>query len=153
MAKTSTIHIDVKAREGTDTELTRYIGRLERAGDELMEALSIEMETKAIENAPEGKKADKRTRKLKDIGVIQASHTRYSAKVQVFARHGAIIEYGGGPSKITGRVFFYWEKYGRYWRPGDNVIEHPATHAKPYLRPALDDIMREWPDIAKQIYP
>lgn len=133
------------------SELDAYVGRLEHAGEELMEALAEETAIKAIEYAPAGHKPDKRTPALKDA--IRYEFGKGYARIIVTARHALIIEYGGGPSKIPGSVSFYWDKEGRRWHPGPNIIEHPPTRSQPYMRPALDDIMREWHSIARRIYP
>lgn len=146
------IRVGVKSSNAkAQTELDRYIAQLRRHGEELMVALSEEGAKKAIEYAPLGKKPDKRTRPLKDS--IHAEHGKTYARWVVNARHGKIIEEGGGPSEITGRVYFFWERHNRFWRPGDNIIHHPPTAAKPYMRPSLHAIMKEWPEIAKRIYP
>lgn len=128
-----------------------YLAELEVAKRDLMDELAKEGAKKAREYAPVGPKNDKRTRHLKDAITSEsgASYARFTVK----ARHGLITEYGGGPSEIPGNVYFYWDKMGRFWNPGTNIIHHPPTRAQPFMRPAFDDLMLEWHEIAKRVYP
>jgi hypothetical protein len=41
---------------------------------------------------------------------------------------------GGDPHQQTGWVTFLWEKRGRMWNPGDNMINHPGNDAAHFMR-------------------
>jgi hypothetical protein len=121
------------------------------AGEATLAELAEKGAAKSRELAPVGKKADKRTPKLKDSITAHSDHEK--AEWTATARHALITEEGGGPSQIPGEVSFYWEIEGRWWKPGHNVINHPATFAQPYLAPALFDIMDKWTEVARRYYP
>lgn len=128
-----------------------FVALLEQAGEGMLRDMAEDGAALSRAYAPIGTKADPRTRHLKDS--ITSSSDSESASWEATARHALITEEGGGPSEISGRVNFFWEKEGRRWVPGPNIIHHPATDAQPYLKPALDDIMEKWEDYAKRHYP
>lgn len=102
--------------------------------------------------APVGTKPDSRTKKLKDsieTHMISAtSGVWYST-----ARHALPVEFSAAPHDISGKVFFFWEKEGRMWQPGENIIDHPGNPAQPFLRPAYDIVMAQIMEIARREYP
>lgn len=134
-----------------DEQVARFVSDCEHSGEQMMERLSEIGADLSRTYAPAGKKDDPRTRHLKDS--ITASHTATTAHWEAKARHSVVIEEGGEESLISGRVNFFWEKEGRDWVPGDNIIHHPPTLAKPYLRPAYNDVMQLWQEVARIYYP
>lgn len=102
--------------------------------------------------APVGTKVDKRTIPLRDsIEPVVVSRTH--GFWQATARHALAIEKGAVPHPISGKVKFFWEEEGRWWTPGDNVINHPGNAAQPYLAPAYKVIMKRVPSIMRRYYP
>ncbi len=102
--------------------------------------------------APAGNKTDSRTPKLKD-SIKPEMLSRTSGVWKCTARHALPVETGSVPHEITGDVLFFWEREGRWWNPGDNIINHPGNAAQPYLRPAYDIVSREMMNIARRNYP
>lgn len=128
----------------------QFISRLDEAGAAMMKDMAEEGAKLAIEFAPVGPKLDRRTKPLKDS--IHPEWTNNTARWVCTARHALSQEYGGRPHPISGYVSFFWEKEGRYWNPGANVISHPGNAAHPYLRPAYEIIMRDWMTYARKHY-
>lgn len=123
---------------------------LHDAAENTMRQLAEMGADRSREKAPQGAKHDKRTPHLKDS--ITHSSDANTASWSCTARHALIIEEGGGPSEITGLVSFFWEREGRPWYPNSNIIQHPPTAAKPYLKPALLEVMQLWDDVARLWY-
>lgn len=102
--------------------------------------------------APVGVKADPRTIRLRDS--IESEMTgATSGHWYASARHAIPQEKGGSPHFQTGDVSFYWEKKGRSWAPGSNLINHPGNPATHYLKRAYDIVMKQVMDIAREKYP
>lgn len=59
------------------------------------------------------------------------------------ARHAMAVEEGSIRHLQSGNVSFFWDKKGRWWKSGSNLIDHPATAAKSYLRPSYYAIVQE----------
>jgi hypothetical protein len=102
--------------------------------------------------APVGHKKDPRTVKLKD-SIESEVLSRTSGQWKSTARHALAIEKSAKPHPITGWVNFFWEREGRNWDGGPNMIQHPGNAAQPYLRPAYEIIMRRIMEIARRNYP
>jgi hypothetical protein len=102
--------------------------------------------------APVGHKVDPRT-----IPLAQSIESRMISSTSgewfATARHALPVEFGAGPHEITGQVHFWWENEGRWWEPGDNMINHPGNPAQPYLRPAYEIVMGMAIDVADENYP
>lgn len=62
-------------------------------------------------------------------------------------------ETGSVPHEITGRVSFFWEREGRPWRPGDNMIHHPGNPATHYLLSGYEIVFKDAIAIADKHYP
>lgn len=102
--------------------------------------------------APSGTKPDPRTTKLKEsIQPFMLSRTQGGWRA--VARHALAIEKGAVAHEITGKVTFWWEGEGRWWMPGENMIQHPGNAAQPYLRPAYEIVMHDIMAIARGEYP
>lgn len=141
--------MEVKGFE--QSEFDSWSKALEMAGARMVADMAEDGAKIARELAPVGVKADPRTKRIVDSIVSYATRTSAHWGV-VGTRHGMIIEKGGGPALIPGNVSFWWEKEGRRWLPGDNVIHHPPTAAKPYLQPSFDTVMSNWLQYARRYY-
>lgn len=102
--------------------------------------------------APVGPKEDPRTVHLKD-SISTQMFGRTSGEWKSTARHALPIELSAVPHDITGWVSFFWEREGRMWAPGSNIIHHPGNAAQPFLRPAYQVIMGKIMSIARSEYP
>lgn len=102
--------------------------------------------------APSGKKNDPRTSRLKD-SIEPRMLGRTQGEWVATARHALPIEKGAVDHDITGWVNFFWEREGRDWEPGANIIKHPGNKAQPYLRPAYKIVMAQIMAIARGEYP
>jgi hypothetical protein len=136
---------------GDRDALGRFRAKLERACYEALDEMGRDGARRAAELAP-GPSAKQDPRN-------QGRHLQDSIYHEVVGntvtwgsdlRHAGFIEKGGEPSEIPGEVSFYWEKRARWWSPGDNVIHHPATAAKPYLRPSWDEITANYRDYVRR---
>jgi len=129
----------------------RFIAECKLAGAETMKDIAEKGADLSRQFAPKGHKPDPRTPRIVDS--IRSSSTATTAHWEADARHALYQEKGAGPHEITGAVSFFWEKMGRMWRPGSNMIQHPGNPAHPYLRPAYLIMMSTWMDYAKRYYP
>lgn len=130
----------------------QFIAQCEIAGVQTMQDVADAGAELSRQLAPVGKKPDPRTPKLRDAIFPHAVGTR--ANWKCVARHAVIVEKTGSVQHFqTGRVTFEWEKMGRMWRPGDNLIDHPPTTPQPYLRPAYEVMMQKWSYYAHLHYP
>lgn len=133
-------------------EFGRFIAECEAAGIATMRDIANKGAELSREFAPVGKRDDPRTRHLKES--ITAHYSGTTAYWKADARHAVIVEKTGSVWHTqTGDVSFFWEKAGRMWKPGINLIRHPPTAPKPYLRPAYEIMMATWMDYAKRYYP
>lgn len=128
----------------------RFINKLEAAKVATMDDLANAGANLSRQFAPKGIKRDPRTPHIADSIIAESTPTTASWKV--LARHGLPQETGSKEHEITGQVAFFWEREGRWFRPGPNMIHHPGNPAKPYLRPAYEIIMKTWMDFAKRRY-
>ena len=55
-------------------------------------------------------------------------------EVSVGTSHWRYSEFGTAPHLITGDVSFFWTREGRRWNPGKNMISHPGSMSKPFMR-------------------
>lgn len=91
------------------------------------------------------------------------------------SRHGLFVEKGTSSHPITGKLTFYWDggyfywdnpRYGPIetagpnefanWSEADGVawVRHPGTNARPFLRPAYEEVVRgQMMRIAKREFP
>lgn len=143
--------IAVTPRVIARNRLGQFIRECEQAADATVADAVKQGEELSRALAPVGHKPDPRTVTLK-AGMFSrsAGTTGYWG---CRARHALVIEFGGAPHEITGWVKFFWEREGRMWAPGRNMIHHPGTPAHPYLRPAFAAIMNRSLGIAKKYYP
>lgn len=133
-------------------DIGQFAAACERAGTETVKAAIEEGADISRMLAPKGDKIDPRTIPL--AASIQSEMTgATSGRWFATARHAAPQEFGGRPHPITGRVMFWWEKEGRPWMPGGNMIQHPGNPAHPYLMPAYEIISKRIMEIAKAKYP
>lgn len=130
----------------------QFITACEIGGRDTMRDIATQGAELSRQLAPVGKKPDPRTPKLRDA--ISLSYTSTTAQWRCVARHAIIIEKTGSTQHFqSGDVQFFWEKRGRMWTPGDNLISHPPTRPQPYLRPAYIMMMARALDIARSHYP
>jgi hypothetical protein len=132
-------------------EFGRFISECKIAGENTMRDIAEKGADLSRQLAPKGHKPDPRTRRL--VEAITSSYTATTAHWEADARHAIAQEQGAGPHEISGNVSFFWEKMGRMWRPGKNMIQHPGNRAQPYLRPAYQIMMATWMDYARRYYP
>lgn len=130
----------------------RFIADCEGAATRTVEKAITQGEALSKTMAPTGTKHDFRTVTLRE-GMFKEMLGRTSGRWGCAARHALAIELGAGPHPISGRVKFFWDNEGRWWTPGDNVINHPGNDAQPFLRPAYQEIARRLPSIAAEEYP
>lgn len=128
-----------------------FIRACEVAGENMMRDMANDGAQLSRDFAPKGFRDDPRTPHLVDT--ISASYTATSAHWQATARHALAVEFGSSRHYQTGWARFFWEKEGREWEPGRNLIDHPAVGAHPYLRPSYDIIMARWMNYARRYYP
>ncbi len=132
--------------------LGRFISRCEEAAEATARQLVEDGADLSRDLAPVGHKPDHRTIPLaQSIESKMLSAT--SGVWRATARHALAIEHGSVPHEITGNVHFWWEREGRWWEPGENIIAHPGNAAQPYLRPAYEQIMRKAMTVARAKYP
>lgn len=129
----------------------RFIQACSIAGENMMRDMAEDGAQLSRELAPKGAKDDPRTPHLADA--ITAHHTATSAQWQATARHALAQELGGAAHLQSGWVHFFWEREGREWEPGWNMINHPGNPAHPYLRPAYEAIMGRWMEYARRHFP
>jgi hypothetical protein len=103
--------------------------------------------------APQGKEPDKRVTDPPIAGSIYWDADSDSAVWGTGTRHGAAVELGSSRHYQTANVSFYWEREGRWWGASYGLIDHPATRAKPFLRPAFQQVMSEWHVFAERHMP
>lgn len=132
-------------------EFGRFIAECRMAGELTMRDLAEKGAELSRVMAPKGHKPDPRTPRIVDS--IRSSYTATTAHWEADARHALYQEKGAPPHAIPGDVSFFWEKMGRMWRPGHNIIAHPGNPAHPYLRPAYEIIMATWMSYAKRYFP
>jgi hypothetical protein len=132
--------------------LGRFIRECEQAAEATVRELVEDGAEMSRDLAPTGHKVDLRTIPLKQ-SITSKMVSRTSGYWQASARHALPIEFGAGPHEITGQVHFYWEYAGRWWKPGDNMIQHPGNAAQPYLRPAYEAMAARAMAVAQEKYP
>lgn len=136
----------------TRNQFGRFINAVEAGnGAALTEALNDGVEI-SRSLAPKGHKRDKRTRSIQDSFYIRRV-SRIEGYWGNSARHALPQETGSKRHPITGRVTFWWEKKGRLWHPGDNIIDHPGNPAHPYLRPSYEVVMKRMPEYLRKHAP
>lgn len=138
----------VVARNG----LGQFIAACEAAATATVEQAIKDGEALSRAMAPTGKKKDPRTVTLKE-GMFSAMLSATSGHWGCRARHALPVEFGSVRHFQTGWVDFFWENQGRMWTAGENMIDHPADAAQPYLRPAYTAIMNRVMAIAAANYP
>lgn len=130
----------------------RFIARCEEAATATVKDLIEDGADLSREMAPVGVKDDPRT-----IPLAQSIETRMLSSTagvwMATARHALPIELGAARHDITGNVKFWWEREARWWKPGDNIIDHPGNAPQPYLRPAYEIIMARAMQVARKHYP
>lgn len=128
-----------------------FVSLCDQAGANMMRDMANDGAELSRAMAPKGAKADPRTPHLADS--ITSRSSGNSAHWQADARHALAVEFGAAPHPITGYVSFFWQREGRYWKPGRNMISHPGNRSQPYLRPAYEVIMGRWMEYARKYYP
>lgn len=146
------IRVATTSRVVTQNRLGQFARDCERAAGESVKDMIEEGAQLSRDFAPTGHKGDPRT------GTLKASmFTRMLSRTQGIwgntARHALPIETGAVPHEIPGNVLFFWEREGRMWVPGTNVINHPGNAAQPFLRPAFRIIKARSIDIMRRHYP
>lgn len=129
----------------------RFVSAIKAGGAEMMADMARDGADLSRAYAPKGGKPDARTPRIVDS--IFEQHTSTTAQWGSTARHALPQETGGVPHLQRGDVSFFWEREGRRWRPGQNMINHPGNPAQPYLRPAYENIMARWMDYARRHFP
>lgn len=129
----------------------QFIAACNIAGEQMMRDMADDGAELSRRLAPKGAKDDPRTPHLADA--ITAHYTATTAQWQATARHALAQELGSVRHPQTGWVSFFWEKEGRDWEPGPNIIDHPGNPPHPYLRPAYEAIMGRWMEYARRYYP
>lgn len=125
----------------TDAAVTRSIEEAIEEGADLSRGF-----------APTGSKHDPRTVPLRDsISTEMLSST--AGRWRSDARHALAQERGARPHGIPGNVSFWWEAEGRWWVPGENIINHPGHGPQPFLRPAYEIIKRRLISILRRNMP
>lgn len=132
----------------TRDEFGRFTAMASRAGEAMLEEMARDGAELSRELAPVGHKPDPRSVSVRDG--IRYFTTHDTASWTSVARHAMAVELGSKRHPQSGNVGFFWEREGRRWGPGDNIIDHPATAAKPYLRPAWEIIMDRWDEYARK---
>jgi len=68
--------------------------------------------------------------------------------------HALHVEFGTSATVRSANVKFFWDKQGRMFLPGSNMINHPGMGAQPYLRPAYAMVAQgKMMSIAKAEFP
>jgi hypothetical protein len=135
----------------------RFRAALEKSGSDTVRDAIEKGAQYSREEAPIGRKHDKRTVPLRDSIRSQMLDAR-SGNWYSVARHALPIEYGADPHPIIGdpTFLFYWENKWRWWIPGlmgePDVVAHPGNAAQPFLRPAYQRVMAEVMEMARRNY-
>jgi hypothetical protein len=129
----------------------RFIRECEDAGKQTIQDAVDKGYALSMQMAPESGQADPRSVSIKGGMWKEASGTR--GRWGTLARHGMAVELGTRRHPQTGNVSFFWAKEGREWEPGDNMIDHPATRAQPFLKPAYRAVMKQVMAIMRKNYP
>ena len=138
----------VVARNG----LGRFIKECEQAAENSVQDLIEEGARTSREIAPVGKKDDPRSPHIKD-SITSYMLSRTSGVWVCSARHALAVELGTVRHFQTGDVGFFWDNADRWWSPGENMIDHPATAARPYLKPAYDKVVGDSTETLRRNYP
>lgn len=133
------------------SDIGRFISLCEEAGARMMADIANDGANLSRELAPKGVKDDPRTPHLADSIVAESTST--AARWKATARHALAQELGSIRHPQSGWVHFFWEKEGREWEPGPNIIDHPGNPPHPYLRPAYEAMMARWMVYARRHYP
>lgn len=146
------IRLATTPRVITRNNLGQFARDCERAAGESVKDMIEEGAELSRGFAPTGHKGDPRTVTLK-AGMYTKMLSRTQGIWGNMARHALPIETGAAPHEIPGNVSFFWEREGRMWIPGTNIINHPGNAAQPFLRPAYRIIARKSTDIMRRHYP
>lgn len=144
--------IAVSNRVIARNSMGQFIAACEKGATATVERAIQKGATLSRAMAPKGHKPDPRTIPLAasiKSEMVSATAGHWYAD----ARHALPQELSAAPHEITGRVSFFWEREGRQWHPGDNMIQHPGNPAQPYLRPAYKVVMGEIMAIAAEEFP
>lgn len=129
----------------------KFIRECEDAGKQTVKDTVDQGYALSMAMAPSSGVPDPRSVSIKQGMYKEASGTR--GRWGTTARHGLAVERGARRHPQPGNVSFFWEKEGREWQPGDNMIDHPATRAQPYLKPAYQTVMKRVMGIMRKNYP
>lgn len=147
----------VIARNG----IGRFIGECEGAATKTVTKAAKRGAKLSKAYAPVGHKHDKRTIPLTE-SIDWRLLSRTAAEWFASARHAMPQEFGAGPHPIEGNLRFFWEEQGRMFVPASEfygvpgmttIVNHPGNPAHPYLRPAYEDVMAQFMQIARSEYP
>lgn len=117
----------VTVRDHTGRFLDRYQEKKRRGLEELMKA------------------GAKRARELAPFQTGRlASTIRYSTGTSggswsVGTGYWGPQEFGARPHSMRGDVTFYWQREARFWRSGDNIINHPGNPAVHFMRRSFEE--------------
>lgn len=139
---------DIITKITTHDEFGRFTSFSTAAGKAMLEEMAEEGAKLSRELAPRSGKNDPRSKSVADS--MESHVSGDTASWTSTARHAMAVELGSVRHFQSGWVNFFWEKAGRDWEPGPNLIDHPPTAPKPYLRPAWEIIMSRWPEFARR---
>ena len=118
--------IHVSNQVGVRNDMGRFIADIEAAAPKLIQASLNAGEEVAIANTNV------------DTGRLAGSFfTRLVSRTQ--GHLGNPVPYakwqdeGGDPHEQEGWVSFFWEKRGRMWNPGNNLINHPGNDGTGFM--------------------
>lgn len=146
--------VNVAARDN----FGHFIRAVEIAGENTVRDLVEDGAKDSRRRAPVGHKHDRRSIPLKE-SIYSIMHGRTRGSWGASARHAMFVEEDTRPHLIPGNphLGFYWESEHRDWVPGlygeVDYVNHPGTQAQPFLKPALEAVMRKWRRVAKRHYP
>lgn len=129
--------VTVGARVLARNHLGQFLAKVDRAIVAGLESTVRHGAEVAIAAAPE------KTGELKaTIEPVMLSDRE--AALTVGTHYWKYQEYGTRPHDITGHVRFWWEKEGREWEPGANIINHPGNPGLHFMEKARAEMVREF---------
>jgi hypothetical protein len=110
----------------------------------------------AAEMTTDGTKAAKALAPKRSGALANSIYPIYMGKAGRWATgmyYAMFQEEGAGPHQLPGNVSFFWEKMGRQWTPGYNLINHPGNPATRFMRRSYQIVAARAMAIARKHYP